>query len=241
MSVEKIPGPARATVRAWDLPTRLFHWSLVLLIFWAWLSREIAASIGDDTLLWHRWNGYAILVLLVFRVLWGFAGSSTSRFTAFIHWPWRALGYLRDLLMGKERRYLGHNPLGTWMIIALLLAVAAQAILGMYLMDDDGFLAGPLKRTISDELATTMGHWHIRWFNVILALVAIHVVANLGYALIKREPLIRAMITGRKPAGPYQDAPEAAIVSHSNLRALICLIAAAGIVYGGVIGLGGKF
>lgn len=241
MPIEKTPGAVRATVQAWDLPTRLVHWSLVILIFCAWLSRELAGPIGDDTLRWHRWNGYAILVLLVFRLLWGFVGSSTSRFAAFIRWPWRVVGYIRDLLTRKDRRYLGHNPLGAWMIIGLLLSVAAQAVFGMYMMDDNGILVGPLKRTISDELATTLGQWHIRWFNVILALIAIHIVANLSYALIKREPLIRAMVTGKKPVEPYQDQSEAVIVKHLNLRALVCLIVAAGIVYGGVIGLGGRF
>ncbi len=241
MSLAGEPAPARSTVPAWDLPTRLFHWLLVLLVFCAWASRRYAGAVGDDTLIWHRWNGYAVLVLLVFRLIWGFVGSSTSRFGAFIDWPWRAFGYLRDLLAGRPRHYLGHNPLGSWMIVALLAAVSIQALLSLYLMDDDGNLAGPLQRTVSDDWAMTFGHWHVRWFNVILALVAIHIVANSAYAIFSRDPLIRAMVTGRKPVTEYRDQQQAVIVPHANLKALCCLVAAAIIVFGGVIALGGRF
>lgn len=233
-------GAAVQTVRAWDLPTRLFHWSLVLLVADAWVSRRYAAFFHDDTLLWHRWNGYAILVLVVFRLLWGFAGSSTARFGSFIRWPWRALGYLRDTLAGRERHYLGHNPLGAWMIIALLLAVTVQGVLGLYLMDEDGILYGPLQRTISDGWANTFWRWHLQGFNVILLVVGVHVVANSLYALLRRDPLVRAMVTGRKPAAAYEDAPHAAIVPHANLRALGCLILACVIVFGGIVALGGR-
>ncbi len=241
MAAADMATPAPKSVRAWDLPTRLFHWLLVTLVFCAWFSRKFAASFGDDTLLWHRWNGYAILVLLVFRFIWGFAGSSTSRFSAFIRWPWVALGYLRDLVTGKDRHYLGHNPLGSWMIVALMLAVTVQAGLGLFMMDDDGNLAGPLKRIISDDAAITLGHRHIQWFNVILALVAIHIVANSAYAIFKRDPLIKAMVTGRKPAESYLDQQEAVVTPNANLKALGCLIAAIVIVFGGVIALGGRF
>ena len=241
MAAVEMATPARKSVRAWDLPTRLFHWSLVLLIFCAWLSREFAAKLGDDTLLWHRWNGYAILVLLVFRVIWGFLGSSTSRFSAFIRWPWVALGYLRDLATGKDRHYLGHNPMGSWMIVALLSAVVAQALMGLYLMDDDGNLAGPLKRTVSDDFAIMLGHWHAKWFNVILLLVAIHILANSAYAIFKKDPLIKAMVTGRKPVDDYLDQKEAVVLANVNLKALGCLVVAAAIVFGGILALGGRF
>ncbi len=227
-------------MRAWDLPTRLFHWSLVTLIGCSWLSYHYANAIGDPTLRWHRWNGMAILVLVVFRVLWGFVGSSTSRFSAFIRWPWVALGYGLDLLAGKTRHYLGHNPLGSWMIVVLLLTVGAQAIGGLYTLEHNEITAGPLQRTISDEATAFISKWHRRGFNLLLALVALHVLANSLYQIIKRDPLITAMVVGTKPPADYEDTAEAVIVPHAGLRAFACLVAAAVLVFGSIVLLGGR-
>jgi cytochrome b len=123
------------SVKAWDWPTRAFHWTLVFCIVSAWASFKLADRIGDPTLIWHRWNGYFILILLVFRLIWGFVGSSTSRFTAFVTWPWNALTYGLDMMRGKKRPFLGHNPLGTWMILALLAAVGIQGSLGLFSLE----------------------------------------------------------------------------------------------------------
>src|SRR5690606_2268866 len=134
------------------------------------------------------------LTLLVFRLLWGLAGSSTARFSSFLRGPATTVRYLAALLKGRERRYLGHNPLGTWMIVALFLALSGQAVLGLLLLDSDGFVGAPLSRLLSDETAQMFGRWHAQGFNIILLLAAIHIAANSGYALIKRDPLVRAMI-----------------------------------------------
>src|SRR3954451_15056812 len=107
-------------VRVWDAPTRIFHWLLAALVLVAWASWRYSESLGDHTLALHRWNGHAILVLIVFRVLWGFAGSSTSRFRAWLWWPWTAISYALRLLRGETPLYLSHNPLGSYMILALL-------------------------------------------------------------------------------------------------------------------------
>ncbi|MGL4974333.1 MAG: cytochrome b/b6 domain-containing protein [Bosea sp. (in: a-proteobacteria)] len=227
-------------MRAWDLPTRLFHWTLVTLIGCAWLSYHYANVIGDPTLRWHRWNGMAILVLVVFRVLWGFVGSSTSRFSAFIRWPWVALGYGLDLLRGKTRHYLGHNPLGSWMIVVLLLAVALQAIGGLYTLEHNEITAGPLQRTISDATTEWVSKWHRRGFNLLLALIALHVLANSLYQIIKKDPLITAMVSGKKPSANYEDTAEAVIVPHAGRRALGCLLVAAVLVFGSIVLLGGR-
>jgi cytochrome b len=232
-------GAARV-VRVWDLPTRLFHWGLLALVAGAWVSRRFAENVGDHSLVWHRWNGYAILTLLVFRLLWGLVGSSTARFSSFLRGPGAALRYLADLLKGRERRYLGHNPLGTWMIVALFLALVGQAALGLFSLDGDGFVAGPLNRLVSDEEAQMFGRWHAQGFNVILLLATIHIVAISGYALIKHDPVVRAMISGRKPAALYEDAPEAAITAHANLKGLACLVLAGAVVLGGITLLGGR-
>lgn len=227
-------------VRVWDLPTRLFHWTFVTLIISAWASTEFASKINDPTLKWHRWNGYAILVLIVFRLIWGVFGSSTARFTNFMRWPWTAVSYGLDLLRGKDRHFLGHNPLGSWMILLLLTAVAVQGVLGLYTLEHNEITAGPLNRTISEEASKIVGWLHLRGFNVIMALVIIHVLANSLYQIVKNDPLITAMVTGSKPARPYEDGPEAAIHDSVGLRAMLCLAAAITIVFGSILLLGGR-
>jgi len=224
-----------ATVRAWDLPTRLSKWALVLLVVLAWTSNKYGTAVP----FWHVWNGYAILVVVVFRLLWGFFGGSTARFSAFIASPRGTLAYLRGQFAGTPRRYLGHNPIGAWMALGLLAALAAQAALGLYSADADRLIVeGPLAKTVSDAAVDFAAHWHRLGFNIILALVTIHVAANLAYDLLGKYGLIRAMVTGRKPAAAYQDMREA--TPGSPMRALLCLVAAIAIVFGGIFALGGN-
>ncbi len=231
---------AEGTVRAWDLPTRLFHWALVICIASAWISFQFATQLGDATLRWHRWNGMFILVLLTWRLMWGFVGGSTSRFSAFLTWPWNALRYLASALRGEKRPYLGHNPAGTWMIILLFLGVAAQAKLGLYTLEHNEIAAGPLYRTIIDEEALTklIQTWHRRGFYLLLGLIGLHVAVNLAYQFIMKDRLIAAMVTGRKPAEAYVDQKEAKGGSAALAAAL--LVVAALIVYGAIIALGGR-
>jgi cytochrome b len=230
----------KTTVRAWDLPTRLFHWALVFCIVSAWVSFEFAGKIGDPTLRWHRWNGYAILILLVFRITWGFVGGSTSRFSAFVNWPWTALGYLKDTFSGRHRHYLGHNPAGSWMIFALIAVVLAQATLGLFTLEHNELTAGPLQRLILDDekLTKLIQTLHGRGFYVILGLVALHITANVLYRVLVKDKLIEAMITGIKPAAVYEDQQEAR--GGSVMAALVCLVVAAVIVFGGIVALGGR-
>ncbi len=230
-------------VRAWDLPTRLFHWLLALLVLLSWASWRYSEALGDPSLELHRWNGHAILVLVVWRVLWGLFGSSTSRFSAWLWWPWTAAGYGWDILRGRTPLYLTHNPLGSYMILVLLAAVTAQGVLGLFTVEHNDLTAGPLYRLVSEERQKVITDWHVWFFYwVILALVPIHILANFWYGLVKKEPLITAMVTGRKPAADYLDAPEAAIVAQPLLRALVCLMVAAGVVFGVIYGvLGGRW
>jgi len=236
------PGQSPEKVRAWDLPTRLFHWLLVLLIFFAWASWRYSEALGDPLLRLHRWNGHAILVLIVFRLLWGFVGSSTARFAAWLWWPWTAVRYAFEILRGRTPLYLSHNPLGSYMILALLGVVTAQAVLGLFTVEHNDLTAGPLYRLIGEETQKWVTGWHVWFFYwVILALVPIHIAANVWYGLAKKEPLITAMITGNKPAADYLDAPEAKIVARPMLRALVCLVVAAALVFGTIYGvLGGR-
>lgn len=228
-------------VRAWDLPTRLFHWTLATGILIAWASWRFSEVIGDYSLAVHRWTGHVILVLLVFRILWGIFGSSTSRLSQLFSWPWTAARYGLDLARGRSRHYLGHNPLGSYMILALFAATALQAGLGLFTVEHNDLTAGPLYRLISQAQQEAVSIWHRKWFYYgLLVLIPLHILANIGYQLIKRDPIVRAMITGRKPADDYADAAEARIVPAAALRALLCLFAAAVIVFGTILGLGGK-
>ncbi|RTL61393.1 MAG: hypothetical protein EKK41_27445 [Hyphomicrobiales bacterium] len=234
--------PAGAeTVRAWDLPTRLFHWALVAAIFMSWASWRYSEAIGDFTLKIHRWTGMTILVLLVFRLLWGIFGGSTSRLSHLFNWPWTAAGYGLDVLRGRSRHYLGHNPMGSYMILALFSAVAVQAGLGLFSVEHNDLTAGPLYRLVSEETREAVTHWHGRWFYfVLLALIPVHILVNIAYGVLKGDPLVRAMVTGTKPRGDYVDAPEAVIGPGTGVRALICLVIAAVIVFGGIFAAGGK-
>jgi cytochrome b len=233
---------SKGTVRAWDIPTRLFHWTLAALVLSAWASWRYSEALDDPTLSYHRWIGHAVLVLIAFRLLWGFFGSSTSRFTAWLYWPWTAGVYLLALLQGRSSRYLGHTPIGSYMILALLAATTTQAIMGLLAVEHNDITAGPLYRLLSEDHQELITSWH-RWFFywVLLPLICVHVLANLLYGLIKKDPLITGMITGKKPAGRYADSPEARIATRSLLRALVCVATAAAFVFALILALGGKY
>lgn len=238
-AVDTIRSEARTgRVRAFDLPTRIFHWSLLSLIVCAWASYELAGPLNDPTLRWHRWNGYAILTLVVWRVLWGFAGSTTARFVNFVPSPETVVRYARAVGRGLKPHYLGHNPLGTLMILALLAVVGTQTVLGLYTLEHNEITAGPLKRTIGDEATEVVSWLHRRGFNLILGLAVVHVAANIATTWWLRDPVIPAMLTGQKPAEAYVDARETR--GGSLPAALVCLAAALAIVFGGIWALGGR-
>ncbi|WP_072389446.1 cytochrome b/b6 domain-containing protein [Hyphomicrobium sp. CS1BSMeth3] len=224
----------RPRVRVWDGPTRLFHWSLVILIALAYATRK-----ANPDLVWHMRIGYAILILITFRILWGFVGSSTSRFSAFAYAPWTAVRYGIDFLLRRPRHFLGHNPLGGTVVFILLGLVAAQGLLGLFSYDDHTDLhGGPLTSKVSEATVALATRWHIWLFDILLIVIALHILASFAYAIWKREDLIGPMITGRKRRKDFEDQPEAQIAS--PLVALLCLILAAAIVLGGITLAGGK-
>jgi cytochrome b len=227
---------------AWDLPVRLFHWTLAVLVLAQWATFEYAETLGDVTLDLHRAGGLAVLVLLVWRILWGFAGSSTARFSSFVRSPAAAARYGADLAAGRTRHFLGHNPLGGLMVLALIAVLLMQTGFGLFAVDDNDLTGGPLHRLVSEHANGRATVWHRRVFEyAILPLVAVHVAANLLYGLVRKEPLIRAMITGDKPMAAYEDAPAAVMPRYIWLRAVLCLAAAAGLVLGGIAAAGGRF
>jgi cytochrome b len=234
------PDAARS-ILAWDLPTRLFHWALVLLVVAAWVSYEFAEDLSDVTLVWHRANGLALLILVVWRGLWGIWGPETARFASFLRAPSHVAAYARDMLGGRAPRYLGHNPAGALMVVALLATLAVQAGFGLFATDDNDLVGGPLYRLVDEAQNVRATRWHGFVFNFVLVpFVLAHVAANVFYTLVKKEPLIPAMVTGRKPAAAYADAPEAGAIARPLVRAFVLLIAATGLVLGGILAVGGR-
>ncbi len=170
----------------WDRPTRLFHWLLVVLIAAAWWTAE------EEALDWHYRIGFAILGLLVFRLVWGLIGSSTARFAGFVRGPGAILDYLR----GRAPPAVGHNPLGALSVLALLTLLAVQVGLGLFSSEDDGLYQGPLSHHVSLEASETLAERHEMMFNVLLAFIGLHLAAILFYTLVRRERLIGPMFSG---------------------------------------------
>jgi cytochrome b len=209
-----ITPTSREQQPVWDLPVRLVHWTLAGLIAFSWW------SVHNHHTDWHIWSGCAILTLLIFRLLWGFFGSSTARFANFVRGP-RAV---RDYLKGKWTG-IGHTPLGALSVLALLGAVVVQVGLGLISEDEDGIYMGPLARLVSSDTSDTARDIHELWFNVILCLVVLHIGAILFYRL-RGKHLTKPMITGRAAIDPGTQPMRPG----KWWVALICLAAAFGIV-----------
>lgn len=236
------PAPAQsASVKVWDAPVRIFHWALAVLIFASWATYEFSEQISDEMMRWHRVSGYSILVLVVWRVLWGFAGSPSARFTGFVTDPAKALSYLGGVLSGSGQKYLGHNPAGGLFVLALLLLVLAQAFLGLFSVEDNDLMAGPLNRLVSEGTGEAATSWHrILFYYVLLPAIGLHIAANVFYTAVKKEPLIPAMITGSKPTGTYVDASYAVAMARPIVRASGCLVIAVIIVFAPLLASGGR-
>ena len=187
---EALSASGEVSQRVWDLPTRIFHWLLAALILFSWWSAE------NRHIDWHIWSGVAILTALIFRLLWGFFGSSTARFANFVRGP-RAV---RDYLGGKWTG-IGHTPLGALSVVAMMIAIAIQVGLGLVSQDEDGIYLGPLARLVSSDTSDTTREIHEAWFNVILFLIALHIGAILFYRLRGRH-LTKPMITGKAALDP---------------------------------------
>ena len=208
------PGNGQSNrILVWDLPIRLFHWLLFICVVLSFVS----GNIGGNTMDYHMLSGYAILVLLVFRLTWGFVGSRTARFSSFIKGPAAVSSYARMLLKKKtETPYLGHNPLGGWSIVVMLLVLLLQVATGLF-ANDDILIEGPLYGWVTKETSDLLTRIHLINRYLIVALLAIHVLAVFFYYFFKRENLIRPMITGRKP----WHATEANPISSNFLAAVI--------------------
>ncbi|MGR4866580.1 cytochrome b/b6 domain-containing protein [Caulobacter sp. LARHSG274] len=182
---------ARAAVAIWDLPIRIFHWALVILVGLAWWFQET----GNLNL--HRIAGSSVVGLLVFRFWWGVFGGTTARFSTFVKGPKAVAAYARSLFSATgSSPGTGHNPLGGWSVIALLACLAAILAGGLFAVDVDGLEAGPLSVWVSFESARLASKIHGLAFQGLEALVVIHLLAIAFYAVFKRRNLVGPMVTG---------------------------------------------
>lgn len=206
-SVE-VEAPALERRQVWDLPVRVFHWALVASIFGAFVTNRLGVSYFK----YHVWFGYTVLVLVAFRIIWGFIGTRHALFSNFVCGPAITLRYAIGLLTGRKLRYAGHNPLGAWMVIVLLIALAAQAAFGLF-ANDDIFNVGPLYGYVSKGLSEQLTSFHRRLFYWIIGAVVIHVAAVAAHQLFDQSKIVHAMFTGRKP---HSNVPETEAIGSSR-------------------------
>ncbi len=204
-------------IRLWDLPTRLFHWLLVLSVVAAIVSGQVGGNFID----WHARIGLFIVGLVVFRLVWGVAGSTYARFGHFFPTPARVRAYLKGEWTG-----LGHNPLGAFSVLGLLALLTLQVVTGLFANDDIAFV-GPLADLVSKALSNRLTGLHHQAANLIFVLIALHVAAIVFYARVKKENLVKPMVTGWKEVETGESARGGGV-----LALLLALILASGAVYG---------
>ena len=182
-------------IKVWDPLVRIFHWTLVAAFAIAFITEG-----EDSTLFLHSWAGYTVLGLILFRLVWGLIGTRHARFTDFVRSPATALAYGKDLLLGRARRYIGHNPAGGLMIVLLLISLLMTALMGMALLgieEQAGPLAG-LMAGVGHGTGEAIEEVHEFFANATLFLVVIHVLGVVVESLLHRENLVRSMFNGRK-------------------------------------------
>jgi cytochrome b len=181
---------AAPKVRIWDLPVRLSHWAIVLIIPAMWATHEY------DRMDLHILLGQVLLGLVLFRLIWGLIGGSTARFSGFVRGPRAVWRYLR----GRGGPVFGHNPLGGWSVVAMLVVLLTQIGLGLFASDEDALHEGPLSYRVGYDTARILADRHETFFYVLLALIAVHLAAILYYRLVRRDDLVTPMVTGRRAA-----------------------------------------
>ena len=211
--------PARK-VLVWDLPTRLFHWSLVVSVAGLWWTGE------KGPIETHALLGYLVLALLLFRIFWGLIGSETARFASFVRGPSAGAEHVRHLLSrGPLPHPAGHNPVGGWSVLLLLIVLLVLSVSGLFLYDDEIFWA-PLNAFVGEETEDRLGWLHHVAFDALLILVALHVAAIFLYWAVKRSNLVGPMLTGRAALDPDARAPR---MVGLLLAFLLALLAAAAV------------
>ncbi len=205
-------------VRIWDLPVRVFHWALVVLLgflFWS-------GKTGGNAMEYHMYAGYLVLALVAFRIVWGFAGSTYARFGSFLTGPAKSIAFAKRLLSKSPADVAGHNPIGGWMVLVMLLSLLVQTGTGLF-ANDDIATEGPLMSFVSKSLSDRLSTIHSWNFNVLLVLAGLHVAAVLFHVFIKKENLVTAMFTGVRMIGSTADVPATRFVSPWRALVLFAL------------------
>ncbi len=180
--------------RVWDPALRIFHWSLAVLVIANWLLGKIGPT--DMTL--HFWLGYAVIALLAFRLVWGFVGPPSARFSRFLRGPRAVAAYVPEMMRRRPSRWPGHSPVGGLAVVAMLAVLILQVTTGLFADPDDYINVGSLASQVSSDTSRMALRWHHRGADLILILVLLHWAVILFYRLWKREDLVRPMITGWK-------------------------------------------
>ena len=212
----------RRKVRIWDLPTRLFLWALVIAVAGAYITVQLGGLYMD----WHMYFGCAVLGLIAFRILWGIFGSRYARFSSFIRGP----AGLRDYFHGKST-FAGHNPLGAYSVIAMLLVFGFQGVSGLF-ANDEILTQGPLASYVSSSLSAALTGWHSLNEWVMITLVVLHVLAIAWYAIVRRKRIVRAMITGNAST---DDVPARTEDAQDNWKVWLRALILAGLVTAAVL------
>lgn len=205
-------------MRIWDLPTRLFHWVLVVLIFTSWLSERL------DWMRVHVMTGLTILSLLLFRLLWGFIGSDTARFSHFLKSPLAALRHLAHVARREPDREVGHNAAGGWMVIVFLALLAVQIGTGLC-ANDDVLTEGPFAELVGKQRSDWLTHVHGVTFTLIEIAIALHVLAIVAYRVLKGQNLVLPMVTGKKRLPGATRAPRMMHPILALVVYLVCVLA----------------
>ncbi|MAP94831.1 MAG: Ni/Fe-hydrogenase 1 b-type cytochrome subunit [Ponticaulis sp.] len=236
-------NPSRITV--WDWTLRSFHWLLVTLIICQWSTADnhgiwkqldqlvVSAGwsqYGLGNMGWHRYFGYAVLFLLIYRIYWGIFGASTAKFSNFVKGPAAIMGYVKHL---KEKPYkpgLGHNPIGALSVVALILVLVAQVTTGLFAVDVDGIESGPLSHMVDFDTGRMIAGLHENAFRALYILIGLHVAAILVYKFVLKANLVPPMITGKRPVAETRET-DIAPVNASPLIVILGVAVSAGLTW----------
>ena len=211
-------------VLIWDLPLRIFHWLFACTVIASWYTSDQDNDLIDI----HMKLGYLALGLLIFRISWGFVGTKHSRFSSFFPTPSRLRLYINDLRTNQVKSTSGHNPLGSLMVFLMIFLISLQAISGLFI-NDDVFSSGPYYDSVSKEVEKIMFFLHHNVFDFMIAAIGMHLLAITYYVRVKKQSLIRPMITGKK-SEKFVNVSD--IIKHSKvLLAVLLVIAITAFIY----------
>ena len=219
-----IEGPAEALeVAVWDWPVRVVHWSMVALV-----ATLLATGLsgGSAVMVWHMHAGEVLLALVLFRILWGFAGSGNARFASFVRGPREVVRHLRSFIRPPHQVHATHNPAGGWMVVALLAVLLVQCGLGLF-THDEVMTEGPLVGRVSEDLSDLLSALHRRGWWLVSGLATVHILAVAFLLLERGDNLISAMFTGTKSLPRGTADPTGATASTARALALLALCAVA--------------